>query len=109
MNFTLPYIPERTTSPRNNGLTMMMDKGLSLREAENFVSSSANYCDLGKFGFGSSMVTSDLKKKIAVYHEAGMKVYLGGTLFEAFVARNMSDEYFQLLEDPNPKCAEVTD
>ena len=41
MNQDLPYIPERTLQPRDSGLTMMMDKGLSIREAENFVSSSA--------------------------------------------------------------------
>lgn len=109
MNFNLPFIPERTASPRINGLTMMMDKGLSVREAENFVSSSAPFCDIVKFGFGSSMITQDLKKKIAIYHEAGMKAYLGGTLFEAFIARDMFDEYRQLLKDLGLKCAEVSD
>lgn len=109
MNFSLPFIPERTAQPRDSGLTMMMDKGLSLRETENFLQSSADFCDLVKFGFGSSMITRDLKKKIALYHEAGMKVYLGGTLFEAFVARDMFDEYRKLLDDLNINCAEVSD
>lgn len=109
MNFSLPFIPERTSQPRENGLTMMMDKGLSLRETEHFLSSSAPFCDLVKFGFGSSMITQDLKKKIELYHEAGMKVYLGGTLFEAYVARDMFDEYRQLLQDLKLSCAEVSD
>lgn len=109
MNFSLPFIPERTPQPRQNGLTMMMDKGLSLAEAEQFVSSSAPYCDLVKFGFGSSMITRDLKKKIALYHEAGLKVYLGGTLFEAFVVRDMFDDYRKLLRDLGLQCAEVSD
>ncbi len=109
MNFTLPHIPERTTQPRENGLTMMMDKGLSVREAENFVESSAHCCDVVKFGFGSSMITRNLKKKIAVYHEAGLRVYLGGTLFEAFVARDMFDDYRKLLDDLGLRCAEVSD
>lgn len=109
MNFSLPFIPERAAQPRETGVTMMMDKGLSLRETENFLQSSAPYCDLVKFGFGSSMITCDLKKKIALYHEAGMKVYLGGTLFEAFVARDMFDEYRKLLEDLGLHCAEVSD
>ncbi len=109
MNFSLPFIPERTPQPRNNGLTMMMDKGLSVRETENFLASSAPFCDLVKFGFGSSMITCDLKKKIALYHEAGMKVYFGGTLFEAFIARDMFDDYRKLLKDFNLQCAEVSD
>ena len=42
MNFNLPHIPHRTTAPRESGLTMMMDKGLSWRQAENFVDSCAH-------------------------------------------------------------------
>ena len=34
MNFNLSQIPERTAQPRIEGLTMVMDKGLSLNEAE---------------------------------------------------------------------------
>ena len=36
MNFTLPFLPERENKPRQKGLTMMMDKGLSTTEAESF-------------------------------------------------------------------------
>ena len=43
MNFVLPHIPERSAKPRENGLTMMMDKGLSIREAEDFIHSSTTY------------------------------------------------------------------
>jgi len=41
MNFKLTYIPERTVKPRNSGLTMMMDKGLSIKEVENFIEASS--------------------------------------------------------------------
>ena len=64
MNFDLPHIPERTERPRQSGLTMMMDKGLSVREAENFISSSAGFTDLVKFGFGTALITRELEKKI---------------------------------------------
>jgi phosphosulfolactate synthase len=33
MNVQLPFLPERTAKPREKGLTMMMDKGFSIREA----------------------------------------------------------------------------
>jgi len=36
MNYNLNQIPERTTKPRQKGLTMVMDKGLSLRQVEDF-------------------------------------------------------------------------
>ena len=37
MNYLLKNIPERTTKPRQYGYTMAMDKGLSLREVEDFL------------------------------------------------------------------------
>ena len=38
MNYILQNIPERTQKPRQHGFTMAMDKGLSCREAEDFLS-----------------------------------------------------------------------
>jgi phosphosulfolactate synthase len=109
MNFDLPFIPERTTRPRENGLTMMMDKGLSWRQAENFVDSCSEFTDLVKLGFGTSYLTKDFEQKLDIYHSAGFKCYLGGTLFEAFVARNMFDDYRRLLDKYKLKTVEVSD
>jgi len=109
MNFDLPFVPERPKQPRETGLTMMMDKGLSLSEAENFLSSSAAFTDIVKLGFGTSYLTRDLKEKIDLYHSHGMRVYLGGTLFEAFVIRDMYNEYVDLLNKYNIKTVEVSD
>jgi phosphosulfolactate synthase len=109
MNFELPFIPERTTRPRNNGLTMVMDKGLSLQSAENFLDANGTLTDLVKLGFGTSYLTKDLKEKIKLYQDNDMKVYLGGTLFEAFVVRDMFDEYRKLLKSLNLNVVEVSD
>jgi len=109
MNFELPHVPERPQKPRETGLTMMMDKGLCLAESENFLASSAPYTDIVKLGFGTSYLTKDLDKKIDLYHSAGMKVYLGGTLFEAFIIRGMYKEYIQLLEKYQINTLEVSD
>ena len=89
MNFQIPHVPERPKKPRKDGLTMMMDKGLSLREAENFAESSAEFTDFVKFGFGTSAITNKLEEKLKVYREAGMRPYFGGTLFEAFAIRKI--------------------
>ena len=109
MNFKLPYIPERTKQPRESGVTMMMDKGLSFSEAEAFIESSSPYTDLVKFGFGTSMVTTKLKEKIQLYKEAGLKPYFGGTLFEAFIARGMFDDFRKLLDKYKLETAEISD
>ena len=97
MNFNLPFLPTRTEKPRESGLTMMMDKGLSNRQTEYFIESCGDLMDIVKFGFGTSYITKNLKVKLAMYKEANIKCYLGGTLFEAFAVRNMFDDYKRLF------------
>lgn len=109
MNFDLPGLPERPAKHRQFGITMVMDKGLSLRETENFIEQCAPYTDLVKFGFGSSLITSKLQEKIALYKNAGIKVYFGGTLFEAFVIRNKFDDYVKFLDKFKIDTVEVSD
>ena len=67
MNFELPFIPERPAKPRNSGLTMMMDKGLSLSETEHFIEANKELTDIVKFGFGTAYVTNNLEEKIELY------------------------------------------
>jgi len=88
---------------------MAMDKGLSLREAEDFMSTSAAYVDIVKLGWATSFVTPNLAEKIQIYKEAGVPVYFGGTLFEAFVIRNQFDDYRKLLDKYDLEYAEVSD
>ncbi|MGD1891948.1 MAG: phosphosulfolactate synthase, partial [Cyclobacteriaceae bacterium] len=97
MNYTLKNVPERTKKPRVSGYTMAMDKGLSLREVEDFVSVAGDYVDVVKLGWATSFVTPRLEEKIAIYHQANIPVYFGGTLFEAFVVRNQFDDYRRIL------------
>jgi phosphosulfolactate synthase len=109
MNFKLPFIPERTQKPREHGLTMMMDKGLSWRQAENFVDSCGELTDLVKLGFGTSYLANDFERKLEIYKNAGLTCYLGGTLFEAFIIRDMFDDYLKLLDKYKIEMAEVSD
>jgi len=109
MNFKLPYIPERSAKPREKGVTMMMDKGLSLNEVENFIQASGHLTDIVKFGFGTAYVTNDLKEKIKLYREAGIRPYLGGTLFEAFYARGKFNDYLKVLDQYDLDLAEISD
>ncbi len=109
MNVELPHIPDRSKKPRENGLTMVMDKGLSIREAENMIESSGEFIDLVKLGFGTSVITNKLKEKIKLYQKAELKLYFGGTLFEAFVIRNMSNEYLKFIDRYGLEFAEVSD
>jgi phosphosulfolactate synthase len=108
-NFKLPGLPDRTEKPREAGVTMVMDKGLSLRQTLDLVSVCGEYTDLVKLGFGTSLLTKDLNKKLGLYNEAGIKTYFGGTLFEAFIVRDMFDDYRRLLTKFKIEYVEVSD
>lgn len=86
-----------------------MDKGLSLREVEDMLSMSADYIDIVKLGWATSFVTPNLQQKLDAYKAAGVPVYFGGTLFEAFVVRNQFEDYRRLLDKYDLKFAEVSD
>ena len=109
MNFNLPDLPQRTAKPRKNGITMVMDKGLSLRQALDLVSVCGEYTDVVKLGFGTSLLTKDLNKKLQIYKEADIKTYFGGTLFEAFIVRDMLDEYRKYLDKYKMEYVEISD
>jgi len=109
MNFNLTQIPDRTKKPRTHGLTMVMDKGLSLEEAKNFLSVASPHFDILKLGFGTSFVTPNLRQKIELYQSANIPVYFGGTLFEAFLIRNQFDEFVNVIKDYGIKHIEVSD
>jgi len=109
MNFNLSQIPERNQKPRTGGITMVMDKGLSVVEAENFLSVCHPHVDIIKLGFGTSFVTPNLKEKLDVYRKYDIPVYFGGTLFEAFLIRNQFDDYIKVCQDYGINYIEVSD
>jgi phosphosulfolactate synthase len=108
-DFKLKNIPERTVKPRQAGITMVMDKGLSCREVEDFLEVSADKTDIVKLGFGTSTVTPNLDRKIKIYQDANIPLYFGGTLFEAYVIRGQFDDYRKLLDRYNVTHVEVSD
>ena len=109
MNYKLNDIPERSVKPRQSGLTMVMDKGLSLRQVEDFIEVAGVHTDIVKLGWATSYVTPNLKEKLALYRSAGIPTYFGGTLFEAFTIRNQFDDYRRVLEEFGMEYAEVSD
>ena len=109
MNYNLNHLPVRISKPRESGYTMAMDKGLSIREVEDFIEVAADYVDIVKLGWATSYVVPNLKRKLEVYQAAGIPVYFGGTLFEAFVVRNQFDDYRRLLDHFGMTFAEVSD
>jgi phosphosulfolactate synthase len=109
MNFNLTQIPERTARPRTHGLTMIYDKGLSVGEARNLISGAWPHVDLVKLAFGTALLSEGLHEKIKLFQDAGIPVYFGGLLLEAYIVRNQFDDYLDLLKEYNLDWIEMSD
>jgi phosphosulfolactate synthase len=109
MNFKLKQIPERTASPRTYGLTMIYDKGLSVMEARHLVSGAGPHVDLVKLAFGTALFSGGLQEKIRIFQDAGIPVFFGGLLFEAYVIRGQFADYIDLVKEYNISHIEVSD
>ncbi len=108
-NYFLNNLPQRTQKPRSLGFTMVMDKGLSLREVEDLIETSGDYIDIIKLGWATSYLYPKLQEKLQIYRDAHLPVYFGGTLFEAFIARNQFDDYRKILDKYAMEYVEVSD
>jgi phosphosulfolactate synthase len=75
-------LPRRTPKPRSQGITHMIDPGLSVRDAESVMESVEPFVDLVRLGWGTAYITQDLRRKLDVYRSHGLPVMLGGTLTE---------------------------
>jgi phosphosulfolactate synthase len=80
-----------------------------MAEAESFVEASAEFTDLVKFGFGTALITKNLKEKIKLYRDAGVEPYFGGTLFEMFAVRNKLDDYKRFVDQFDISTIEISD
>jgi phosphosulfolactate synthase len=102
-------VPARPGKPRETGLTHVIDKGLNLRDIEGLFDTAGQFVDIVKFGWGTSYVTNNLEKKIALYRSFETPVVCGGTLFEAVYARDRIDEFKAWLEHHRFSHVEISD
>jgi len=102
-------LPPRSPKPRERGLTHVIDKGLNLRDIEGMFDTAGEFVDVVKLGWGTSYVTQNLEKKIALYRSFETPVVCGGTLFEVAYARGKLDEYKRWLVEQRFSHVEISD
>jgi phosphosulfolactate synthase len=101
-------LPQRPAKPRDQGVTHVIDTGLSTVEAEGLMASAAAYVDLVRLGWGSAYVTGDLEQKIARYQAADVPVMLGGTLTELSWLRGKIEGLTEWLDELGIRHVEVS-
>src|SRR6266511_3599222 len=102
-------LPERPGKPRDIGLTHVIDKGLNLRDIEGMFDVGGAFVDIVKLGWGTSYVTNNLEKKIALYRHFETPIVCGGTLFEAVYGRGRIDEFKLWLHENRFSHVEISD
>jgi phosphosulfolactate synthase len=94
--------------PRTKGITMVIDGGLPTHYFVDVVGSFSGLIDVLKLGWGTSLVTDDLKYKIDALKDANVDFYFGGTLFEKFVSQDRYDEWRRLCDRFGCRHVEVS-
>jgi phosphosulfolactate synthase len=77
--------PPRSPKPRERGLTHVLDSGLGLAALDDALAGAAHLVDVVKLGWGTAYVDPRAPEKVARLRQHGIRVSLGGTLFEAAV------------------------
>jgi phosphosulfolactate synthase len=100
--------PARPARPRTRGITMVIDAGLPTGAFTDVIDSHGELIDLVKFGWGTSLVTRDLNRKLEVLRAAGIDFYFGGTLFEHHLWSGRLGEFVDLLRAHRATHVEVS-
>lgn len=101
-------LPERAQKPRHAGLTMVIDNGLPTSQFADVVESHGEHIDFIKFGWGTSVVSSNFARKLDAVKEARIDFYLGGTLFEKYLQQDRFDEFRALCAGYGARYVEVS-
>jgi phosphosulfolactate synthase len=102
-------LPARPGKPREVGLTHVIDKGMNIRDIEGMFDTGGAFVDIVKLGWGTSYVTNNLEKKIALYRSFETPVVCGGTLFEAVYGRDRIEEFKLWLVEHRFSHVEISD
>jgi phosphosulfolactate synthase len=107
--YDLLDVPDRTAKPRQEGITHVLDKGLSVDQVDSLVEVIGEAIDLVKLGWGTALPSGNLEGKLARYREHGIPVVLGGTLTELAFAQDKLDRLFDWIRELGIEHVEVSD
>jgi phosphosulfolactate synthase len=102
-------LPDRSAKPREQGITHVLDKGLSLAEIDGLIEVAGGSVDIVKLGWGTALATGNLEPKLTRYGEHGIPVVLGGTLTELAIAQDRFEELIAWVHDLGLQHFEISD
>ncbi|MBS4032176.1 MAG: phosphosulfolactate synthase [Clostridiales bacterium] len=111
LDLQFPLQDRTPDKPRNDGITMILDKGLGLRETADLLEMSARYIDFWKLSFGSSALYNPriLADKIKLVCQFDVQIYPGGTFTEIAFSQGKLSAYFQRAKALGFSAVEISD
>jgi phosphosulfolactate synthase len=102
-------VPARSEKPRERGITHVIDRGLSVAEVEGLMETAGGSVDIVKLGWGTALVTANLKPKLERYAAHGIPVVLGGTLTEIAIKQGRVEGLIAWLHELGLRHVEISD
>jgi phosphosulfolactate synthase len=102
-------LPSRSAKPREQGITHVLDKGLSIAEVDGLIEVAGDSVDIVKLGWGTALATANLAPKLARYREHGIPVVLGGTLTELAIKQDRLEELIAWVRELGLRHFEISD
>jgi phosphosulfolactate synthase len=102
-------LPDRSTKPRRDGITHVLDSGLSIAQVDGMIEVAGSSVDLVKLGWGTALATGNLQPKLDRYREHDIPVVLGGTLTEIAITQGKLEELIAWLRELGLGHVEVSD
>lgn len=91
-------LPARTSKPRGQGLTHVLDGGLPPGATADLLSSVASVVDVWKFGWGTAYVDPAVEEKLDLLARHHVRPCVGGTLLEAAWLQGVSERFLEWAE-----------
>jgi phosphosulfolactate synthase len=102
-------LPERSAKPRSDGLTHVIDRGLSIAAVDGMIEVAGDFVDIVKLGWGTALRTGNLDRKLAHYREHGIPVVLGGTLTELAIGQRRIEPLIAWIHELGIEHIEISD
>ena len=87
----------------------MIDRGLSIAEADGLLEVAGACVDIVKLGWGTALVSANLKPKLERYAAHGIPVVLGGTLTELAIRQGRMEGLVDWLRELGLRHVEISD
>jgi len=87
----------------------VLDRGLSVAEVDGLLEVAGDAVDIVKLGWGTALVSANLKPKLERYAAHGIPVVLGGTLTELAIRQGRVEGLVAWLHELGLRHVEVSD